>query len=249
MTANPVAYDSDAGRLRTTPDLLDHALRTRTGSGSDQGYPEAYIAVGAIADGEPDPPLAAAFDAIAESVCELDVVVARAAGLTHHHGWLSYDVAAMLLQVDDEVVDLIALAPEFIATAIYYMVDLGPIAPLPAGSVSVPASAVERLMSEEHHEREAGLAELRDASPAEWRTWFDDFDTEGWCAFQARMLWPDTNGQLTGSLMQVIMNSEGGLAAAPGQGEEIVLSPTSATDLWAQFIALLPPGPPEASAD
>lgn len=234
-----VSFDTETGRLRTTPDLLGHAAQAFLGK-ADANYPQEYVAAGAISQGTPHPILELGLQAVVAPECQLLVQVAGPGGYAVHHGWLRPDAAAVLLQVDDTVSDLVVVPPEFIASTVHRLLALGPTPALQGGHVAVDPVVLAELIQPDAETREGALSRLISVLPPEWQAWGGAFADGDWCAWSARMSWTDPAGGQAGRVVVAVSNEAGTLEVYDIDDDHVQLGPTTSTRLWIELICLLP---------
>jgi hypothetical protein len=116
---NEASYDAAAGRLEASHEQIGALLALE---GAAVEHVDALARAGALTDGRPHDALRPALDAIADPVCELALERGDRSG----RGWVSRDVAVLLVPAPGARVVLHQVPPVFLPDALARMNDVSP---------------------------------------------------------------------------------------------------------------------------
>ncbi len=139
-----------------------------------------------------------------------------------HHGWVTPEVAALLLDSGSGEYELVSLEPQFLAAALAKVVQLGPREAAAPAATTVDADTVEDFFHHDHLRRTSALAQV-----------------------EARLAWSvEVAWETSGRALTVVDTLRGAQlvvsATEPASQRAPSLTPTTATTLWRRLTTLLP---------
>lgn len=236
-----VVFDAETQRLELDQEAFDCLVAWSRGD-TDVGTQLVNLeAAGVINHQSPHPAVVDRLEAIAEHVCQLQLNFVNDEGTYKSgDGWVSADAATLLVDLSDGQRDLQEVPPTLLPAAIARLCRVEPGVRLDAEPLPLKHLEFDGLLapSSVRRRRIADRLDTYVTNP-EMADVIECLVTGPWRCWSATLAWRTPQGDPVGYGLQVLA-TDAGLCQCHVDDQQVVLRPTTPTEIWRRLTMLLP---------